>query len=145
MEYGEIIRAHQRVYGADPFAGVGIVQADLRRACETQAKSHLVHLREGFLESGGEPAAIAEIVTASAPAFTALLRHIAWLGGALMRDRVEATHAGAARVGISNGLVAEMLALEHPSGVRSGDPARLFPEYIAAVEQLANAVDLWRV
>ena len=29
---------------------------DLRRACELQAKSHLIHLREGFLESGGDAA-----------------------------------------------------------------------------------------
>ena len=26
------------------------------RACEVQARSHLLHLREGFIESGGEPA-----------------------------------------------------------------------------------------
>ena len=51
LEYGEIIRAHERVYGSDPFDGVAIAQPDLRRACETQIKSHLVHLREGFLES----------------------------------------------------------------------------------------------
>ena len=81
LEYGEIIRAHQRVYGSDPFDGVAIAQADLRRACETQIKSHLVHLREGFIESGGEPAAVASLVAASAPAFTALLRNVAWLSG----------------------------------------------------------------
>ena len=27
----------------------------------------------------------------------------------------------------------------------TSDPARLFPEYIAAVEQLARTVDAWRV
>ena len=61
LEYGEIIRAHQRVFGSDPFERVRIAPADLRRACETQIKSHLVHLREGFLESGGEPDAVADL------------------------------------------------------------------------------------
>jgi hypothetical protein len=145
LEYGEIIRAHQRVYGNDPFDGVTIAQTDLRRACETQIKSHLVHLREGFLESGGGPAAVASVVAASAPAFTALLRHVAWLSGAPARERLEATRAGARAAGISEGLVTDMLALEQQQAVRISDPARLFPDYITAVEQLARTVDTWRI
>lgn len=145
LEYGEIIRAHQRVYGSDPFEGVAIAQADVRRACETQIKSHLVHLREGFLESGGRPAAIAELVVESAPAFTALLRHVAWLSGDHVTERVNATRAGARAAGIADTVVADMIALEQRSAIRSVDSARIFPDYIAAVEQLAHAVDAWRV
>jgi hypothetical protein len=145
LEYGEIIRAHQRVFGSDPFDGVAIAPADLRRACETQIKSHLVHLREGFLESGGEPSALTSVVTASAPAFTALLRHVAWLNGATTRDRTEATRAGAQAAGITEAIVGDMIALEQQSAGRTVDPARLFPQYLAAVEQLARTVDTWRV
>jgi hypothetical protein len=143
LEYGEIIRAHQRVHGSDPFAGVAIAQLDLRRACETQIKSHLVHLREEFIESGGEPEAVAEVVAASAPAFTALLRHVAWLNGSSVRERVEATRAGAYAAGIPDDLVTAMLALEQPSDVRTSDPARLFPQYLDAMERLASTVDTW--
>src|SRR6185503_17760450 len=91
LEYGEIIRSHQRVYGSDPFDGVAIAPADLRRACEAQIKSHLVHLREGFIEAGGDPSHIAAVVAESASAFTALLRHVAWLSGGTARGRDEAT------------------------------------------------------
>src|SRR5215216_2219067 len=73
LEYGEIIRAHRRLFGSDPFAGVAIAAEDLRRACEAQVKSHLVHLREGYIEAGGHPSRIAELVRASAPGFAALL------------------------------------------------------------------------
>ena len=59
LEYGEIVRAHERVFGPDPFDGVEIRREDLRRACETQVKSHLVHLREGFIESGNRPQRVA--------------------------------------------------------------------------------------
>ena len=145
LEYGEIIRAHQRVHGSDPFDGVAIAQADLRRACETQIKSHLVHLREGFLESGGEPSAVADVVAASAPAFTALLRHVAWLSGSPVRERVAATRVGARAAEIPDGLVTDLIALEQKPGVRAGDPARLFPDYLQAVEQLARTIDSWRV
>jgi hypothetical protein len=68
LEFGEIVRVHERVFGDDPFAGIAVTREDLRRACETQIKSHLLHLREGYLESGGRPEAVAELVAASAPA-----------------------------------------------------------------------------
>jgi hypothetical protein len=144
LEYGEILRTHADVFGENPFAGVAIAHDDLRRACETQAKSHLVHLREAFLECGGRPQAVAEMVTASAPAFAALLRNVAKLAGVNSRDRVEAAHEGARAAGLqADGIVADVLALERPSGVSSTDAARLFPGYLTAVERLADAVDAW--
>ena len=144
LEYGEIIRAHQRVFGEDPFDGVAIARDDLRRACETQIKSHLVHLREGFIEAGGRPRNIAELVATSAAGFTALLRHVAWLNGCATTSRAEATRDGGRAAGLSDGIVTDIIALESNSSLSTPDPARLFPEYLAAVEQLARAVDTWR-
>jgi hypothetical protein len=144
LEYGEIIRTHQQVCGDDPFLDVVIAPDDLRRACETQIKSHLVHLREAFIESGGRPGPVASLVAASAPAFTALLRNVARLNGVLTSDRAEATRLGARAVRIPEPLVADLLSLEHSSGMAAVDSARLFPEYLAAVEHLAHAVDTWR-
>lgn len=143
LEYGEIIRAHSRVFGDDPFANVTISPGDLRRACETQVKSHLVHLREGFIESGGHVTAVANLVTASAPAFAALLRNVARIRGAEPGDRVEATRLGARIAGLPEGLVVDLVSLEHPAHIPTLDPARLFPEYLAAVEHLARTVDAW--
>lgn len=144
LEYGEIIRRHARVYGDDPFTGATIAQADLRRACESQIKSHLLHLREGFIEAGGEPSAVTALVTASAPAFSALLRNVARLNGVITSDRMEATRQGARAAGVHDRLVSDLLALERPAAVPTSDPARVFPEYLAAVEHLARVVDSWR-
>jgi hypothetical protein len=144
LEYGEIIRTHVRVLGPDPFEGVSIAPGDLRRACETQIKSHLVHLREGFLEARGRPAGVAALVTASAGAFAALLRHIAWLSGATAADRADAAVAGARAAGLADGIVSDMLTVAAGSDVPTADPARLFPQYLEAVEQLAHAIDTWR-
>ena len=144
LEYGEIIRAHERVFGTDPFSDASISPEDLRRACETQVKSHLVHLREGFIESGGNPQNIGDLVTESAPAFAALLRNVARLNGAPAGDRGEATLAGARMAGLSDETVRQILALERPGAIPTTDAARLFPGYLAAVEQLARVVDAWR-
>jgi hypothetical protein len=144
LEYAEMQRAHATVYGADPFAAIAIAADDLRRACETQVKSLLLHLREEYIEAAGRPVAVADLVQASAPAFAALLRNVARLHGVTTSIRVEATREGARRAGLAEDIVADVLALEQPAGLPSTDAARFFPEFLAAVEQLARFVDTWR-
>lgn len=143
LEYGEIMRAHAHVLGEDPFTGLSIATADLRRACETQIASHLLHLREGFMEAGANPTRVGQLVAASAPAFTAILRNLARLEGAAPLERAQATHHGARAMGISAQLVDDMLHIEGASLIATVDPARLFPEYLAAVEHMARSVDAW--
>ena len=144
LEYSEIQRAHQHVFGSNPFDGLSIAPEDLRRACETQVKSHLVHLREGYIEAAGHPQVIAELVEASAAGFAALLRNVARLYGVNINDRTAATHEGARLAALPEDVVAAVLALEHSQSLPSTDPARLFPRYLAAVEQLAAWIDSWR-
>lgn len=147
LEYGEIERAHTHVYGTDPFETNAIAPDDLRRACETQIKSHLLHLREEYIEAAGRPQAVAALVQASAPGFAALLRSVARLHGAATGDRATATLEGARAAQLPDTIVAALLALEpsrQAAGVSSTDPARLFPEYLSAVEHLAAFVDRWR-
>lgn len=145
VEYSEIIRSHEVLFGGNPFDGARIERSDLRRACETQIKSHLVHLREAFIEAGGTPRAIGDLVTSSAPAFGALLRNIAQLNGSTASDRASATRDGARAAKLPEAVVTDILALEQPSTLKTTDAARLFPEYLAAVEQLARYVDGWDV
>jgi hypothetical protein len=144
LEYGEMIRTHVEVYGPDPFAGASIQPDDLRRACETQVKSHLLHLREEYIESGGRLQDVAELVQTSAPAFAALLRNVARLHGVTGHDRLMVTLEGARLASLPIATVDAVLALEQPAGLATTDPARLFPEYLSAVEQLAIFVDTWR-
>ena len=144
LEYGEIIRAHERVFGTDPFEGASIAREDLRQSCETQIKSHLLHLREGYIESAGRPQAIADLVATSAAAFAALLRNVARLGGSTTADRATATLEGARAAGLAEGVVGDVLALERRPAIPTTDAAKLFPDYLSAVEQLARTVDSWR-
>lgn len=145
LEFGEIIRTHHRLFGPDPFEGLLVPRDALRTACETQVKSHLLHLREGFIETAGDPSAITRLVEASAPAFNALLRNVARLNDVTTNDRMDATRAGARAAGVPDAIVSDLLAVEHPAGLAASDPARLFPAYLDAVDQLARAVDTWRV
>jgi hypothetical protein len=144
IEYGEIIQHHDVAFGHDPFAGLSISREDLRRACEVQVKSHLLHLREDYVESGGRQGEVDAIVRESAPAFMALLRQLARLDdfpadgtGAL----VEFAHA---RAGLDRHTVGDVLSLAAAEGMSSVDPVKLLPPYLSVMERLAEFVDRWR-
>ena len=53
VEFGEVIARHEVVWGEDPFAGLAVDPQDLRRACEMQVRSLLLHLREDYMEAAG--------------------------------------------------------------------------------------------
>ncbi len=144
LEYDTIRATHVLLAGAPPFDGVTIVPEDVRRACEVQVKSHLLHLRQGYLEAGGNMTAVSRLVSASAPALFALLQNLARLEGVSASTPAELARDAAARLGVPAGLVGDVLALAHKTAVPTVDPARLFPSYLEMMEVLAHRVDQWR-
>jgi hypothetical protein len=144
IEYGEIIAHHQVVYGSDPFAGLSIRAEDLRRACEVQVKSHLLHLREDYIESGGRRREVDALVRESAPGFAALLRHLARLDDAPAGSISDLIAYASTRVPLESHVVGDVIALADSDGLPTIDTVKLFPAYLAAVERLAEFVDRWR-
>src|SRR5439155_16909943 len=81
LEFGAILADHTIVSGANPFEQLTVDAADLRRAVEVQARSHLLHLREGYLETRGRDDALSDLIVKSARPFAALLVSLARLEG----------------------------------------------------------------
>ncbi|MEQ1911742.1 MAG: hypothetical protein ABMA15_23185 [Vicinamibacterales bacterium] len=128
FEFGAILADHELVSGSDPFSSLVVDPGDLRRACEVQARSHLLHLREAYIETRGQSDVVAALVARSAPPLAALLTNVALLHQAPTASSVltRVSELGAA-------------------GTISADEAdRLFPDYLLAVEQLVLALDRWR-
>ena len=144
IEFGEIIDTHRVLFGADPFAGLSIRPDDLRRACEVQVKSHLLHLRENYIECGARPSAVASLVAESAPGFAALLRRLASLDGMPHETDAELGAYAAARPGLDPRVVGNLVAIMASGSSAGVDAVRLFPAYLAAVEQLARFIDGWK-
>ena len=143
IEYGEIIESHRLVYGIDPFIGLTIRTEDLRRECETLVKSHLVHLRENYVECRGRQSEVGALVAEAAPAFAVILRRLARLDGAPADTNADLSAYAARRPGLDARVVGDVLALggNHSAGV---DAIRIYPGYLAAVEQLRRFIDSWR-
>jgi hypothetical protein len=143
IEYGEIIQRHEVVFGVDPFEDLMIRRDDLRRACEVQVKSHLLHLREDYLESGGHYADINALVRESAPGFEALLRHLARLDDQASTSPGDLVHY-AQRLRLDPHTVGDLITLAENTGPASVDAVKLFPAYLDTMERLADFVDRWR-
>jgi hypothetical protein len=142
VEYGEIIDTHTVLVGDDPFARVEIAPRDLRRALENRTASHLLHLRENYVELGGRPAAVEALVRESAPGFQALLRRMANLDGAAVDTPTALAHWAARRAGLDARTVSDLLAIANEPAP-AVDAVRLFPEYLDAVEALLHVIDRW--
>jgi hypothetical protein len=136
------VERHVALAGSDPFDGVRVRDEDLRRACEVQARSHLIHLREGFLETGGEPAEVEQLIRRSMNAFASLLTNLARL-----ETRAEASVDSLAefadtRLGVSASLVRRLFGLGgslHPDEV-----LQLYAPYHDASARIAAQVDRWK-
>lgn len=127
FEFGAILADHEIVSGPNPFDGLSIAPSDLRRACEIQARSHLLHLREEFLETEGRNDRLADLVATSSASLAALLKNVGRMG--------QAPTAGPALL-----RVAELA----PNGTISSDEARrLFADYLNEMDALVEELDRW--
>ena len=143
LEYGQIIAAHRVIAGSDPFEGLSVKAEDIRRACEVQAKSHLIHLREAYIEAGGRPALVAHLIVASVAPFKALLASVTRLRGR-SGDQTPELVQEAEAMGLPSSTVQRILELKHARDLASGETVHLFPAYLSAVERLASRVDEWK-
>ena len=143
LEFGAILADHTVVAGTNPFASLAVDPADVRRACEVQARSHLLHLREGFLETRGRADALAVLIVRSAAAFAALVTSIARLEGHATDDAASAARHVERTLGTPNSAVAEITKLADAHDISSADAVRLFGPYLDAVNRLVAYVDGW--
>lgn len=142
VEFGDIIAHHETLHGDDPFAGLSVAPLDLRRACEGQIRSLLLHIREDYMEAAGANRAVAAVVTDSAAEFRALLKLVARLAGQPGDEKQLAPWA-AERLGLDGRVLSDVLHIATDPAQSGVDAGRLFPHYLAATEALARHIDEW--
>jgi hypothetical protein len=118
LELTEIIATRRLIAGVDFFADIVVPKQELRRACEVQARGHVLHLREAYIESAGDTKAIAHLLSAAVTPFRALVKNVARLEG------------------ISPKALVTQLNLDN---FEKG-----FPEALRAAERIVEYVDTWK-
>ena len=142
LEYQTLLDRHAVIRGRPPFEHVSVNAEHLRRACEVQAKGHLLHLRQGAIDAAGHEHGLAELMARSAQPLRALLANVARLEQGAQSDG-DLAIAGARLAGLSEPLVTSVLALEH-APERAHSLVAEFPAYLSAAQTLWTYVDSWR-
>jgi hypothetical protein len=127
FEFGAILADHELVSGSNPFAGLSVEPSDLRRACEVQVRSHVLHMREGFLETRGRSDLVAELIVRSAAPLAALLKNVGLMSSAP----------------IANNVLSRVTELARSGTISSDEARRLFPDYLEALDTLVDQLDRW--
>ena len=133
LEYATMLADYTVVRGADPLKGLSIPVEDVRRAVEGLAKSHLIHLREGFLESHGETTRIARLPDAAQGTLDTL-----------MPSDESLAKMAEMRMGVQGSLIRTVLASSHDGHSTITDPSHMLGSYIEASQRIWEYVDRWR-
>ena len=108
-------------------------------------RSHLLHLRQGYIETAGRSDAVADLISRSAGSLAALLKNVARLQGGAS-DTVEAASRHVEKTaGLTSGPFSEVAACAAGKTLTSDRARELFPDYLEAVSQLTNFIDRWSV
>ena len=130
LEFGAILADHTVVSGPDPFDGLRVDATDLRRACEVQVRSHLLHLREGYIEARGRSDEVAALIAGSAASLAGLVRSVARLHGMPAATSVEAAAAVERMANLAAGSLSSVIALAGGPAPTADAARRLFPGYL---------------
>ncbi len=155
LEFDAIIADHALIAGQPPFDSVAVEADDIRRACEIQARGHLLHLREGFVEAAGNGHALAVLLVDSAAPLNALLTALVRLdrsakgSGAAAAERSAVDPEAAGRhterlLGVQPGTITDVVKLTKVHEISAADAERMFPTYLAAMQRLVEYVDSWK-
>ena len=144
LEYGDILAHHILVHGGDPFDGLAVPAEDLRRACEFNIRSHVIHLREGFLLAAQQPRKVADLIVSSAAPFASLIQTFALVTGAPPQSPPDALASHVGRVaGLDRDLLARLMRLEEDHTLDPGDAVQLYPPYLDVMQGLLRVIDGW--
>jgi hypothetical protein len=143
FEFGAILADHVIVSGTSPFDGLTVDIADWRRACEIQARSHLLHLREGYIETRGRTDALAVLIVRSAAPLASLVSAVTRLEGKTTGDVLAAARQAERTLGLTGTVISEIVGLVGVKEMPSADAERLFPPYLDAIDRLVKYVDTW--
>ena len=111
LEYQSLLDHHVVIAGHPPFEGVQIQPGDMRRACEVQARGHLIHLRQGWIGQAAHQGGLAHLLADSAAPLRSTLANLARLHGESPADDGALATWANRTIGMPDALVRDVLSL----------------------------------
>ena len=143
IELYDIRDQHKILFGDDIIAQLDLTAANLRLQLESELKGKLIALREGYFACDGKPKSLGELVVASLSNFQVLMRAALRLHGLdTPASKDAAVDALANKLSFDTEPFKQAAQLKERSpAAKDLDLEALYARYLAAVEQLVDAVD----
>lgn len=143
IEFMDMQQHHRVVFGQDVLQGLSIPVNLHRVQVEYELREKLVLLRQHVLLASGKDSRLWELLLRSVSSFTTLFRHaLIVLGHDASVGKREAVEALSKLMGFdASGILQVLDVREQKSDRGKFDVADVFSRYLAALEQVAAAVD----
>jgi predicted nucleotidyltransferase len=143
IELLDMVQHHRVLFGDDVLKGLHISLHLHRIQVEYELREKLILLRQHILLADGNIPRLWDVLLHSVPSFATLFRHaLIALGGNAPSGRREAVQKLSQQVAFDSSAVAQVLeARERKTDPKKLDVNDLCARYLAAIEQVAAAVD----
>lgn len=143
VEFYGIRRNHILVYGEDFVSELAFESGDLRLQLERELKAKILHLRQGFLESGGEAKNLRHLISISLKSFIALFRALLFLKcNTVPGEKREIVLAVVRAFMLNESIFDKCLDVsEGKDRFSTSDIRSLFKAYMEEIDKLSNIVD----
>ena len=144
IEFTDIKAQHRVLYGDNPIASLQISVQMRQAQLEYEMREKLILLRQELLFVAGDRKRTWDLLRRSLPAFATLCRHVLIAkGDSVPSTKREGIQALASSVGFDGSALLEVLDIrEHKRTREKTATSGLAARYLAAVEQMAAAVDV---
>jgi hypothetical protein len=143
IEFMDIQGRHRVLFGPDPVASLQIPMQLHRAQLEYELREKLILLRQRLTLTAGNEKRTWELMLRSLPAFTTLFRHVLVVQGQpVPATKREAVKTLAGNLSFDASPFAQLLDIrEHRADPKKFSALEVAGRYLAAVEQVATAVD----
>jgi hypothetical protein len=143
IELLDMKQYHRVLFGDDVFTGLRIPMRLHRAQVEYELREKLILLRQRLLLVADKEHDLWDLLLGSLSAFATLFRHaLIALGDASLRSKRDAIQALAGHIQFDPSALLQLLDIrEHKADRKQLDVKDVFTRYLAAVQQVAAAVD----
>lgn len=145
VEWLDFQRFHQTIQGPDPFTSLTFDKEHVRLQCETQFKSVLVRVRQGYISSAEKTDILAALLSNAARELLPYLRALLWLreierpdGSQAVFEQIK-SHYSVDMTSLKTAFDFRYAKLRH----YADDIQALFLQAYAAIESLSHIADRW--
>ena len=143
LELLDLSDRHRVLYGDDPFAGLEVDLGHLRSEVEEQLRGKMLHLWDGYLQSGGDSEALRRLLTDTPPGFEVVARGMLRLRDASRPGEPQALLAAVeSAFDVRVDVIRTLETARHDGKtLRREELERLFEAYLEEVRALVDRVD----